>query len=266
MTAYLGLDWSEHGWVGVGIDTDGGYDVDIFPSISSAWVAHPECRLALVDVPIGLTDDTLRRCEEVAAGYLAPDRHHSIFWTPVRDAVNSRTLDEAKRINQRAIGRSVQNQAWRLCPRIREVDDFISLMPDETTGVIRESHPELCFWALNNAKPLTQSKHTDDGVEARLELLDGRLDLATTIFEDAVETFIEPPPHARRLGQDGRADVLDAIVLALTATLASSGELSRIPAEPQRDDRGTYTLPIEMVMPAVARRAEQVSLADLVRG
>lgn len=263
MAAYLGLDWSDNGWLGVGLDTDGGYDIDLYPSVSSAWFDHPDCRLALIDVPIGLTDDERRRCEEVAADYLAPERHHSIFWTPVREAVFSRTLEEAKRINQRAIGRSVQNQAWRLCPRIREVDDFIAMHPAETVGVLRESHPELCFWALNNARPLASSKHADAGVENRLELLSERHGMAESIFDDAVETFIEPPPHARRLSSDGRADVLDALVLAVTATLAAEGELSRIPADPQRDDRGEYTLAIEMVTPAVARRAEQVSLDDV---
>ena len=263
MAAYLGLDWSGTGWMGVGLDADGGYDVDLYPSIASAWRSHPDCRLALVDVPIGLVDDDRRRCEVVAANYLAPDRHQSIFWTPVRAAVISPTLEEAKRLNQRAIGRSVQNQAWRLCPRIREVDDFIALLPDQTVGVLRESHPELCFWALNDARPLTESKHTESGRDRRLELLEARNDLAQSIFTDAVETFIEPPPHARRLGHDGRADVLDALVLAVTATLAASGELSRIPAEPQRDERDGYTLDVEMVLPAVARRAEQVSLTDV---
>lgn len=263
MAAYLGLDWSDNGWLGVGLDTDGGYAIDLYPSVSSAWLDHPDCRLALVDVPIGLSDDERRRCEVVAAEYLAPERHHSIFWTPVREAVFSRTLEDAKRINQRAIGRSVQNQAWRLCPRIREVDDFIAMLPEETVGVLRESHPELCFWAMNGARPLLTSKHTDAGIEDRLALLSERHDLTEAIYEDAVETFIEPPPHARRLSHDSQADVLDALVLAITATLTASGELSRIPADPQRDDRGAYSLAIEMVMPAVARRAEQVSLDDV---
>ena len=263
MSAYMGLDWSGSGWVGVGLDADGGYDLDLYPSIASAWRAHPDCRLALVDVPIGLTDDARRRCEVVASEYLAPFRHQSIFWTPVRNAVFSPTLETAKRINQRAIGRSVQNQAWRLCPRIREVDDFIALLPDTTVGVLRESHPELCFWALNGARPLIESKHSEAGIEARLSLLADLHELAKPIYEEAVETYIEPPPHARRLSGDAHADVLDALVLAITATMAASGGLSRIPADPQRDARDGYSLDIEMVIPAVARRAEQVSLDEL---
>lgn len=264
MAAYLGLDWTDNGWLGVGLAEDGGYDVDLYPSVASAWAAHPDRRRVLVDVPIGLTDDEVRRCEEVALSYLAPARHQSIFWTPVRDAVFSRTLAEAKRINQRAIGRSVQNQAWRLCPRIREVDDFIGLFPDEAPGTIRESHPELCFWAFNEADPLGESKHEEAGIERRLSLLEDRHDLAGQVYEDAVETFIEPPPYARRLGRDGRADVLDAIALAVTAA-ASDRKLRRIPAEPQRDRREGYTLDVEMVMPAVARRPEQVSLDAVAR-
>ena len=262
MAAYLGLDWTEHGWLGVGLHEDGGYNVDVYPSISSAWVANPDSRRALVDVPIGLTDTERRRCEEVAIGYLAPERHHSIFWTPVRDAVFSRTLAEAKRINQRAIGQSVQTQAWRLCPRIREVDDFIALLPDETSGTLRESHPELCFWAFNEARPLEHSKHDEAGIEQRLSLLTARHELATQIYKDAIETFIDPPPYARRLGRNGRADVLDALALAVTAA-SSDRKLRRIPAKPQRDQRAGYTLDIEMVMPAVARRPEQVSLDEV---
>lgn len=264
MASYLGLDWTDSGWLGVGLNDDGGYDVDLYPSILSAWRDHPDRRRALVDVPIGLCDDERRRCEVIAAGYLAPDRHQSIFWTPVREAVYSRTLEEAKRVNQRAIGRSVQNQAWRLCPRIREVDDLIGFVPDGTVGTLRESHPELCFWAYNDAKPLPASKHTEAGIEARLALLRDRHRLADAIFADAVETFIEPPPHARRLGGDGRADVVDAIALAVTAA-GSAGRLSRIPASPQVDERDGYRLDVEMVLPAVARRAEQVSLEDVAR-
>lgn len=259
MAAYLGLDWTEHGWLGIGLGDDGGYDIDIYPAVSSAWADHPDCRRMLIDVPIGLTDDERRRCEVIAARYLAPERHHSIFWTPVRRAVFSSTLAEAKRINQRAIGRSVQNQAWHLCPRIREVDDVISLFPDRAPGLIRESHPELCFWAFNDAKPLFSSKHDEDGIDERLELLATQHDLARAIFDDAVETFIDPPPHARRLSRDGRADIVDALALAITAA-RTERQLSRIPASPQLDRRESYELEIEMVMPAVARRAEQVSL------
>ncbi|MFP4591015.1 MAG: DUF429 domain-containing protein [Halobacteriales archaeon] len=264
MAAYLGLDWTDNGWLGVGLAEGGGYDVDLYPAVSSAWVDHPDARRVLIDVPIGLVDDDRRRCEEVAARYLAPERHQSIFWTPVREAVLSRTLAAAKRINRRAIGQSVQNQAWRQCPRIREVDDFIELLPEATVGTLRESHPEVCFWAFNDGRPLADSKHADAGLERRLELLESRHDLAAEIYDDAVETFIEPPPHARRLGADGRADVLDALALAVTAA-TSDRQLRRIPADPQRDERGGYTLDVEMVIPAVPRRAEQVSL-DAVAG
>lgn len=262
MAAYLGLDWTDNGWLGVALSAEGGYDVDLYPSVASAWRAHNGARRVLIDVPIGLVDDARRRCEVVAARYLAPERHHSIFWTPVRDAVFSRTLEAAKRINRRAIGQSVQNQAWRLCPRIREVDDFIALFPETAAETLRESHPEVCYWAFNDGRPLTASKHTDAGLTRRLELVDERHDLAEEIYHDAVETFIEPPPHARRLGSDGRADVLDALALAITAA-TSTRELRRIPSDPQRDERDGYTLPVEMVLPAVPRRAEQVSLDAL---
>ncbi len=262
MAAYLGLDWTGDGWLGIALDADGGYEVDLYPAIASAWRAHRDARRILVDVPIGLTDDERRQCEVVAATYLAPHRHHSIFWTPVREAVYSRTLEAAKRINQRATGHSVQNQAWRLCPRIREVDDLIALWPDQTVSVLRESHPEVCFWAFNGAKPLTSSKHTAAGRETRLSLLRDELDDAVSIYDDTVETFIEPPPHARRLGGDARADVLDALALAATAARPEDA-LSRIPARPQRDEREGYALDVEMVIPAVERRAEQVSLADV---
>lgn len=264
MAAHLGLDWTDNGWLGVALAEEGGYDVDLYPSVTSAWVDHPDARRVLIDVPIGLVDDARRRCEVVASRYLAPERHQSIFWTPVREAVFSRTLEEAKRINRRAIGQSVQNQAWRLCPRIREVDDLIGLLPDETVGTLRESHPEVCFWAFNDGQPLPESKHTEAGLERRLALVGDRHPLAEEIYRDAVETFIDPPPHARRLGTDGRADVLDALVLAITAA-TSTRELRRIPANPQRDDRDGHSLDVEMVIPAVPRRAEQVSLDAVAR-
>lgn len=262
MAAYLGLDWTDGGWVGVALDDGGGYDVDVYPAISSAWTAHSDARRILIDVPIGLTDEDRRQCEVIASRYLAPHRHHSIFWTPVRAAVFSPTLAEAKRVNQRAIGRSVQTQAWRLCPRIREVDDFLALFADSAPSVVYESHPELCFWALNDAKPVRTSKHTEAGREDRLALLASEEPLSRRIYEDACETFIDPPPHARRLGTGGRADVLDALALAITAAMGG-GHTDRIPYRPQIDQRDGYELPIEMVYPAVARRAEQVPLDSL---
>lgn len=247
MASAIGLDWAGSGWIGVHLREDGPDEVDFFPTVLGAWHAFDRGSRILVDVPIGLPSDGKRACDEAAAEYLSPDRRSSVFWTPCRAAVYARTLEAAKDA-QEGLGYSVSNQAWAIAPRIRELDEFFAVFPN-ALGTVRESHPEVCFAALNGGTPLEHAKSSEEGVAQRLGLLEECDPALPALYEDAVETFIDPPPHARRLSHDAHHDVLDAAVLAWTA-LREKSDLRTLPEDPPRDEGAGESLPMEIVYPA----------------
>ena len=251
MATYVGVDWAATGWFAV-FSRDGEWSAGFYPTIWSVWKYHSDADRILVDVPIGLpsVEQGRRRCDELAKQYLGR-LHRSIFYTPVRDAVYEPNLDAAKAINEDA-GYSIQNQAWAIVPRIREVDEFLDTYPGARDR-IRETHPEVCFRALNG-DPLRHGKHSASGIEERLAILEAEHPELAAVYDDIRETYATPE-YAPRVS--GRHDVLDAMVAAVTAA-SPDAELETFPDAPPTDERG---LPMEIVYPS---EAVQTTLSDLV--
>lgn len=248
MAKFVGVDWAGSGWFCVVLHDDGQADVDVSPSFQCVWHDHRTAERILVDIPIGLSTTGRRPCDVRAKELLAPHRHTSVFWPPVRAALSANTLSAAKALTE-PHGFSLSNQAWAIVPRIRELDAFFDLTP-EAVGVVRESHPEVCFAALNNGDPMAHSKHSDEGRRERLALLTRDTTGFEALYEEAVSTFIEPPAYARRLRSDGRADIIDALVLAHTAN-RSAQRLGTLPSDPAIDDEPNPPRPMEIVYPAI---------------
>ena len=248
MDKFVGVAWAGTGWISVVLDGDGLTDVDVLPSFQCVWHEHRTAERMLVDIPIGLSANGRRSCDVQAKELLAPRRHTSVFWHPVRPALSAKTLSAAKDLTE-AHGFSLSNQAWAIVPRIRELDTFFDLTP-EAVGVVRESHPEVCFAALNDGDPMVHSKHTQDGRRERLALLARDRSDLEAVYEKAVSTFIEPPAYARRLRSDGRGDVINALVLAHTAD-RSAQRLGTLPSNPVIDEEPTPPRPMEIVYPSI---------------
>lgn len=250
MATYVGVDWAATGWFAV-FRRDGEWSAGFYPTIWSVWKYHSDADRILVDIPIGLpsVEQGRRRCDELAKEYLGR-LHRSIFYTPVRDAVYEPNLDAAKAINE-AAGYSIQNQAWAIVPRIREVDEFLDTYPGARDR-IRETHPEVCFRALKG-DPLRNGKRTDVGFEERLALLTNEHPELADVYEGVRETYATPE-YAPRVS--GRHDVLDAMVAAVTAA-KDDQQLETLPDIPPTDERG---LPMEIVYPSAA---VQTKLSDL---
>jgi len=248
MAKYVGVDWAGSGWCVVTLRDDGEPETDVVASISNVWHDHGDAERILVDIPIGLAETGQRACDVRAKDLLTPTRHASVFWPPVRAALSARTLADAKAITEDH-GFKLSNQAWAILPRIRELDAFFALLP-EAVGTIRESHPEVCFAALNDGAPLAHGKHSAEGLAERTALLFDDDPGLEAVYDEAVATFIDPPPYARRLGAEGRADVVDALVLAHTAN-RSAQRLGTLPSDPPIDDMATPPRPMEIVYPAV---------------
>jgi predicted RNase H-like nuclease len=251
MATYVGLDWASKGWFGVVLAEDG-WTTDLFPSIWSVWKEYSDAERILVDVPIGLPTDQKRACDLQAKSRLG-SRQRSVFYTPIREAVYEQNLDDAKAINEREAGFSIQNQAWSIVPRIRELDEFLDMYPGARDRV-SETHPEVCFYALNGRTPVTESKQTEAGIEQRRELLADEYADATAIYEQSVSRYTEPDYAPTVSGVD---DILDALAAAVTARRDADG-LSRLPERnPPADQRG---LPMQIVYPDDTTQTRLTSL------
>jgi predicted RNase H-like nuclease len=131
----------------------------------------------------------------------------------VEDAVWSDTLTEAREVHQE-LDYGVQNQAWSLVSRIRELDNFIE-KTEEADELIHETHPEVCFAALGNREPVEMKKDDEKAIEDRLEVLDRHLEKHDTI-QSATEWYLNGADSLNKYTKPGYApvvsedDILDA--------------------------------------------------------
>jgi predicted RNase H-like nuclease len=250
MTKYVGLDWASKGWFGVMLEDSGNWETDLFPSIWSAWKYHSDASRILIDIPIGLPSDERRACD-VDAKEKLEHRQRSVFYTPTRKAVYRQNLDEAKEVNEAEADFSIQNQAWSLVPRIREVDEFLDMYPSARDRV-QETHPEVCFSALNGRNQV-EPKKTADGISQRKALLADEHNRAMEVVDHSIDRYTTPS-YAPMVG--GVDDILDAVVAAVTAQRAPE-RCSTLPDSPRTDERG---LPMQIIYPS---DTEQTRLSTL---
>jgi predicted RNase H-like nuclease len=221
----VGVDWGSNGWVCACLDGRT-WTVSLEPSILSVWRRYGESidGPLLVDIPIGLVAEGTRDCDRAAkAAMAAYERGASVFLTPPRPALRAATYEDAKAATEARTDGSLTVQAWRLLPRVQEVDDLLrsAASPGRT---LRESHPDVCFHALADGERLG-SKHDAAGADARSAVLDAHVPGAAAAYDDLVATHIDDQPsHARRFRAGNDDDILDAMCLAVTARLGVDGE------------------------------------------
>jgi predicted RNase H-like nuclease len=221
----VGVDWGSNGWVCACLDGSE-WSVSLEPSILSVWRRYGEGidGPLLVDIPIGLVAAGARECDRAAKSAMAAhDRGASVFLTPPRPALRATTYEEAKAATEARTDGSLTVQAWRLLPRVQEVDDLLQSAVSPGRA-IRESHPEVCFHALADGDGLG-SKHDAAGADARAAVLDAHVTGAAAAYEDLVASHIDDQPsHARRFRAGNDDDILDAMCLAVTARVGTAGE------------------------------------------
>lgn len=196
----------------------------------------PKGSRIFIDIPIGLIDSGSkgRVCDLAARSALGFPRATSVFSAPAYPALAAKNYDHAKRLSLRAIGKKLSKQAYLITPKIREVNDF--LLSNRSSGYdIREVHPELCFWALNDRQAMAHSKKRPAGFEERLRVLETHLPSARELAVRAIGNY--------KRSEVAKDDILDALVAMLTAA-AREANLKTLPSSPPIDSRG---LPMEMV-------------------
>lgn len=166
-----------------------------------------------------------------------------MFPVPCRPALHADTYGEACCIHERRTGKRLSRQSWNIAGKIREVDGLLR-SHSRAKRVIRETHPEVLFWALNAGKCMRHNKRTEDGFHERLRLLAGHYRHSKAIVDSVLNTF------ARK--DVGRDDVLDALAAALAGKLGK-GSLRSLPECPERDSTGVS---MEIVYTACNLRAE----------
>lgn len=229
-----GIDASSGGWFGTVIDEDGTVDQYFEESFESIVVKIGEIEPVLVDVPIGLPTEDRRSCD-IKTKTLLGCRGLSVFYPPSTDAIDIEPYEKANQAHRDAIGHGLSQQAYHIGSAIRQVRDELD---GEIDGRIRESHPELCFLALNG-QPVAWPKSTKHGQQFRLELLGRVIGTAEQLYNDALETYLR-----RKVSRD---DILDSMVLAWAAT---QPELATVPADVEpHDPRIYYPEPTELAVP-----------------
>ena len=228
---YIGVDGCPEGWLAVAYTESEFAGAEVFASVADLWAAHYDADRILIDVPIGLRESSSepRACDPAAREVLSPVRHHSVFPTPVRAAARESSYEAAKAVQERRTAGSLNRQTWGIVPKIDAVDRFLLGTP-AARGVVRESHPEVCFRSFTGA-PMTYSK-TGQPKRAFWE----RLAALRSVEPDVYDHLWA----ATASGLDGDAsddDLLDAFAVALTARGDETG-LETLPPDPETDPRG----------------------------
>jgi predicted RNase H-like nuclease len=230
---FIGVDACKKGWFAVSLNSQNNLQIDIFDHIHNLWDSFQKPSLILIDMPIGLPSSGKRLCDAEARKILK-HRGSSIFPVPCREALKTKTYGQACRINKKVLGVRLSVQSWNISGKIREVDRWM-IKNKPMRGCIRESHPELCFWALAGGQAMKHSKKTPRGFSERYALLLKIYPAAKTIVDHALKRFLR-----KDLAKD---DILDATALAVSARFPSKF-IRTVPQKPPRDKKG---LPMEIV-------------------
>ncbi|MFC7076182.1 DUF429 domain-containing protein [Haloarcula halophila] len=153
----VGVDACPAGWVATVITPDGA-NTETYGEFADLRNAHDHAKHILVDIPIGLPEAERRRCDQHARDLLG-SRRSSVFWPPCEAAANADDYEEANQAHKDTVGHGLSQQAFYIREKIVEVGAVVG---DKYDGQVKESHPELCFAALND-QPIAYAKSSQQG-------------------------------------------------------------------------------------------------------
>lgn len=191
----VGVDGCRSGWIAaLSLDTRAGRRTTTlkhFTTVrdSASWRESLDDRVFVaIDVPIGISESTrYRRCDVEARSRLG-ERRSSVFMPPGRylleatDYAEARRLVEERRRDEPGAN-GIGARAWGIVPKIREADELLHAEA-ECKSWLLEVHPELCFFAWSDNRPL-RGKRTAGGQVQRLGLVRRTFpDVECSILED----------------------------------------------------------------------------------
>lgn len=224
-----GVDGCKGGWLCVAEAPDGNLRGLVSTMLRDLLESLRGLQVMAVDIPIGLPDHGARAADLEARALLGP-RRNSVFPAPVRSVLRAQIYEEACERSFSACGQRLSVQQWGIVRKIREVDDLLSA-EDSMRGVVKEVHPELCFFAWSG-RPMAHPKKHRDGRAERRALIDRLWPRGW----DAVRADLKRD----HFGDD---DLADAFAALWTARRIVAGQAWKVPAMPESDGLG---LPMEM--------------------
>ena len=217
--AVVGVDACKSGWIAVVLSDNTGRALYL-REIGELADAIPDAEVVAIDIPIGLPTINRRIADDLARDYVG-ERRSSVFYVPVREALEEENFDEANRHSRELMGHGISKQSHSLRRKILEVEAWL---PSSTCDV-REVHPEVSFRRMLG-QPLTWSKKSWAGMTERLDALK-RSDINLEMFVD------EAGDNA------GADDMLDAAAAALSARRILHGDQESLPNPPEIDSFGS---------------------------
>ena len=233
MGIVCGVDGCRAGWVALAKDLDTGCISWRLCARARDLVYGGSAPLVIaIDIPVGLPERGPRVCDLEARKLLGPGRGSSVFPAPIRPVLATSTYENACRIRFEAEGKKMSHQAWGIVYKVREIDEV--LRGDlKLQTVVREVHPEVCFYYLAGGQPMRHGKKSEAGKEERRELLE-------PIFGGWVQAALADRRHVA----SAEDDILDAFAALWTAERIAQGVARTIPPVPPKDSFG---LPMRMV-------------------
>lgn len=255
---FWGIDGCRGGWVACGISRHRNRKtpLEILQFLSPdlpgllASILGAGGRTILIDIPIGLPDKEIpqRQCDVEARRILGRGGASSVFSPPCREALSAASYADACDVNDRVLGRRISIQTWNICPRIREADQWMRNRSRESCPTIHESHPEVCFTRLAGSDRRLDSKKSEAGHLHRMGVL------RESGLEPDLIGFPQYSDDGQRMVQPAQDDILDAMVLALTASFDKRLEYLPV-CDSQSLSSGIYSaqdshgLPMKIAMP-----------------
>lgn len=224
----IGVDGAGSGWLAVW-RTGSALTYQRYESALALWAANAKAQVIAVDIPIGLADRDPRPTDRAARAYVGGKRASSVYSAPIRAVLHLPTRREASDAQRAVDGRGLSAQAFALFPKIREWDALLQ-SDARARAVIRETHPEVCFAALNGGlgKGLIAGKRKEAGHQLRIELLQ------PIVGPSALKHLLQTIPK-RMAAPD---DILDAVVALHTAERLLQGQAQALPDPSHCDAAG----------------------------
>ena len=182
-----GIDGCRGGWVCAGWDGEH-WTLRCQPDLESILPLLKPHATVCIDIPIGLSSDGFRACDQ-AARKLLGRRSSSVFPVPPRLALASLSYEEINRASRAHCGKGVSKQAFYLLPKIREAEALLRLSDHHALDWL-ETHPELCFSGLNGGAPMEESKKTDAGYRERRRVLARHIPRARCARDDMLDALV----------------------------------------------------------------------------
>lgn len=224
---YIGVDGCKLGWFYVALDDESGWSIGVVKEINELLPQIRLSKVTLIDIPIGLREcDKNERLCDLSARKVLGKRRSSVFPAPCRSAIYCTAYEQASHTNYLNTGRKLSKQSWAIANKIKEVDIF--LRENSHINNVREIHPEVCFWALNNKNEMAHSKKKKEGFEQRVKVLSGYCSQYNDIIAKSLNSYLR-----KEVAKD---DILDAMVGAVIAR--NNKNLETLPIKPEVDVEG----------------------------